>query len=342
MSDASTQFPREKRAAIFIVTAMVLALFWMLMRLDFGGTEHSVPERRSIAGKAAHRIALQLAPDALRRLGADSVAATLRDAGITWVVVPVPLWSASGRRAEFSTLEWEALAEDARLMTRAGLRVLLAPLYTEATGLRPRPAHNISGAFLSSYRDLVEECAALAARAEATGLLLDGVFGEQRVSASEWLDLIARVRGEYDGLLEMRIGKKATPALYTVHANGAHVDETAVMPKASSATPLHIVMDDRDIWTSSQVPWSGGELRAAPALRRAEQLLERAAGDSSVHGVTLTGAELLDILRAGDGRSRSLRSRIAALQTQWMTLDLHRPPTELRQDMRATPAESGE
>jgi hypothetical protein len=208
--------------------------------------------------------------------------------------------------------------------------------------LRPRPTHGISGAFLSSYRDLVEECASLAARAEATGLLLDGVFGEQRVSASEWLDLIARVREEYDGLLEMRIGKKATPALYAVHANGAHVEEEAAMPDSSHSAPVHLVMEDRDTWTASPVPWGDGELRAAPALRRAEALLQRAAGDSHVHGLTLTGAELLSILRAGDERGRSLRSRIAALNTRWMTLDFYRPPTELRQDTRVTPADSGE
>ena len=202
MPDASVQFPREKRAAISIITAMVLALFWMLMRLDFGGVQESVPERRSVGGKTAHRIALQLAPDALQRFGVDSVAATLRDTGIAWVVLPLPLWSASGRRAEFSTLSWEALAEDTRFLRRAGVRVLLAPMYIETTGLRPRPTHSISGAFFRSYRDLVEECASLAARAEATGLLLDGVFGEQRVSASEWLDLIARVREYYDGLLQ--------------------------------------------------------------------------------------------------------------------------------------------
>ncbi len=320
MRDEIQEQTKARRAALFILAAMTLALVYMVVQLDWWSSDSAPPPAVVRNTIAAYRIIVQPPAGDWLNTGNPAVAASrFKSAGALWVMLRVPLWTPTSRRAEYSIVEHAQLSGTISALRDAGARVILAPVYWNGSVLSPRPAPAMSKEFFLTYSGMATSMADFAEESGAEALLLDGVFGDPSISAAEWVTLISEIRSKYSGALEGRIGEGLTPRMYLTHLDGGYVAQAGTGSAASqqdeTGTPLYLLMDDADEYTTGAFPWQ-------PRLRKAvredgtfQAMLATTDEVQSLRGLVLTGAGIAMELMSNDDSSdhiaalRSLRQR---------------------------------
>lgn len=337
MRSQEQELQRGKRAALFIVAAMLLALMYLLGQLNFSGTGEGEsvppPPKETVA---AYRIALQL-PAAERDALPDARALTrdLGRYGVKWVLYRLPLWTPTARRAEYGMEDLARHAERITALRAAGLRVITAPVYWNGRALMARPDPAMSREFFLTYRNLVLDMAAFAKDCGTEALLLDGVFGDPAISAAEWLDLLAALRATYDGKVEIRIGPGFTPAIYARHCDGVYISaengglasDALSVPDAGRA-PIYLVADDADGYTSGILPWQPVLREESPSIERAKDMLQLAEAHPQCRGIVLSGSAVLSSL-LDTGPAGPLSIALRDLRQRMLSRDLERTQHQL-------------
>lgn len=222
---------RERRTVYFLLAVMVLALLWFAGTAGwFPGAEVERPRETpppSPAQQISQRRGLMLpimgTAALVARLDANA-AATLNDNGINWLMVGVPVWTPSPRRFEYNSFDLDHLTGIVATAHAAGMGVTLAPVYWDGNLVRAIPSVPVNATLFGRYRDMLLDLASVAEESGADALLLDGLFGNTAVSASEWVDLLGEVRGEFPGRIEGRFDNGHIPPVYIDQLDGACMD----------------------------------------------------------------------------------------------------------------------
>ncbi|MCZ7555246.1 MAG: hypothetical protein M5R41_02425 [Bacteroidia bacterium] len=338
MRNQEQELQRGRRAAVFIVAAMLLALVYMLGQLDFSGPvgDASTPPPPKEETVAAFRIAVQLPADDLYMLpDARVIARVLEHHGVKWVLYRIPLWTPTARRAEYGLEDLGRHAERISALRAAGVRVIAAPVYWNGSTLTSRPGSALSKEFFLTYRTLVTEMAVFANDCGAEALLLDGVFGDPSISAAEWLELLTALHTAYDGKVEIRIGSGCTPAIYMPHCDGAYISANngsmaadVLSAPDAGRTPIYCIADDADSYTSGILPWQPQLREETPSLDGAKEMLRLAEAHPRCRGIVLSGSAVVATL-LDTGSANPLSAALRDLRQRRLSQDLERVQQKL-------------
>jgi hypothetical protein len=332
MRDEQQEMQRGRRAALFILAAMTLALVYMMSELklfEYDPGPPPLPSRQG--GTQAWRIVVETpAGEWLGAVNADTLAARLRDAGCRWLLLRLPLWTAGTRRAEYSRIDRQQMAKHIQRLREADLRIILAPVYWNTAALTPRPEGVITREFFLGYGHLMRDAADFAEHCEADALLLDGVFGDATVSAGEWIDLLASLRLKYNGMIEGRFGEGYSPDSYRTLLDGGYyalADTSAITftEDGSPPFPVYMMMDDPDQYTASRLqPWRLRLDEIRDQEKSIAGLLVAARTSTRPGGIVLSGKAALDLLVSHDGRNSALINTLHSLRLRQLVNDLER------------------
>ena len=182
-------------------------------------------------------------------------------------------------------------------------------------------------------RDRLLDIAHLCATSGADSFLLDGMFGSEIVSASEWLELLTELRAIYPGSIEVRMGTNETPVLYLPHVDAAHVtSRTAVelLRTAAPETVLQLRLPTGDRYDAALEAWtpmlSESDTARAPVLRFLDAEITSPAAD----GFVITGAMVFDMLSEEKQAANPLGQRFRELRRAAMDRELGKGRPELR------------
>lgn len=274
MHESMKSPPRERRTAYFLVAVMVLALLWFAGQagwfsavLEEGPSAAAPPSpAQQISQRRGLILPLMELAAIGERLDAKSAAA-LKDNGINWLMVRVPVWTPSPRRFEYNGFDLDHLSGIVASAHAAGMGVTLAPVYWDGSAVHGTPPVPVNAPLFGLYRDMLLDLATVAAESGADALLLDGLFGNTAVSAAEWVDLLAELRAEYSGRIEGRFDKGHNPVIYIDQLDGACMelsggDSTGtgynILDALLVAYPdkgVTALMPDSDRYVSDGSPW---------------------------------------------------------------------------------------
>jgi len=270
----------------------------------------------------------------------DSLAhafARLRQIGINWVELRVPLWTATARRLEYSAFELDEITRIIDLAHSYQCGVTIAPMYWDGEFLSTAPRVDVSSGLYASYRDMLLDLTRATASAGADALLLDDLFGAAGVSATEWVTLLDELRSEFGGSLELRTDEQSTPSPYLRQLDAAHIPaDTALYYHIRESEPgvrLLLRSVDSDRYTSEMDRWnpvlrdfSADEHALFETITLAKKL-------DSLGGFVLSGEHVYSVSTSGavngSGFLRKLRELIE--------LQFNRELEENRQQLRAGP-----
>jgi len=328
MPETPQEILKQRRAAFFILAAMVLALIHFTMRIDWRGDTAVIPKAEYIeqGARKAHRLCLLLPVD--NTLDMHALAASFSDVGITWVMLRLPMWTPTNRRVEYSRMELHRMTDSIRVLRSLGFRIILAPVYWDGHRFSPIPTTPPSASMYRAYSDLVASLAMFAAESACDALLLDGMFGAPAVSVLQWLDLLALIREHYHGLIEVRMDTGLTPSMYLSHIDGAYFESDSLIQahvaqdfsNGVAPTPLYLMTPDPDHYNTGTAPWMP-KLHVRFPETNTMNLVRTAKAIPSVHGIVLAGtASIREIMEreTADGVRNSLRN----LRKEWLSLDL--------------------
>jgi hypothetical protein len=297
MHDDSHAEKRERRTAWFIAAVMLAATIYMVSQggllnglIDFDTEEAPVASFADRSGQYRRGVTLPLNFVENERVVRRRSYEQLRSNAINWVEIPFPIWRATSRQLEYSSFDLDAVADLVRELKRESFGVTLLPLHWDGDTLSPSPRGKTASSFLQTYRVLLLDLADLASTSGADALLLDGLFGDPTVSATEWLSLIGDLRGKYRGSMEIRLDEDATPLLYLKHFDGAHISPDSLRLLAlrdeSPDTPIYLRNALRDRYTAGILPWQPhftGQHHDPDAILHVLQIAER----NALNGYTL-------------------------------------------------------
>ncbi|MCB2206383.1 hypothetical protein KQI65_16685 [bacterium] len=256
---------RERRAAWFIAAAMLVAIVYIvsqggLLKDILGGSE-SVEQEMPPYHRGQFRRAVMLPLNFMEKEATERNRATaqMKEYGINWLEVPLPVWQATSRNLEYNSFDLRATTDMIHNLREQDFGITLVPLYWNGDTLSTAPQGELGAAFLQSYRVLLLDLAGHATTSGADAILLDALFGEPSVSATEWLALITDMRKLYAGSLEIRLDSAATPEMYLRHFDGAHIapDSLRLIAIREDAPdkPIYLRNPLRDRYASGLFPW---------------------------------------------------------------------------------------
>jgi hypothetical protein len=343
---------RERAATWFIAAVMIAALIWFLGQADWFAARDTEAIPATVASRAGDNITMRrglvlpvLRIAELRDRMDASTCMHLHEQGVNWIVIRLPMWIPSPRRLEYDNIDFRHVQDIIHTARAAGLAVSLAPVYWDGDSLHDRPPVRAGSGFLRQYRGMLLEIAAAAAAGKADALLLDGLFGNPGVSASDWLQLLADLRSVFPGLIEARIGEGYTPSIYLRQLDGAllpvfegarrmnqvSIDSllAANRHEAGENTKLLLTMRDPDGYAANGMPWNPQLSYQGDAVAEAEALLQLPyiLPDAS-DGFFLYGAAVFDQLTATPTVPYPLSKRLRELRRQAISEALQRRARE--------------
>ncbi|MBR9976708.1 MAG: hypothetical protein KFH87_01350 [Bacteroidetes bacterium] len=343
---------KERAATWFIAAVMVAALLWFAGQAGWFSPQEqeTIPAAVSLdTGKnisMRRGLALPVLPiEELRNRVNAAACVQLHANGVNWILIRLPLWIPSPRRLEYDGFDFIRVQDIVRQARAAGLGVSLSPVYWDGSTMHDQPPVKITSSFLQQYRDMLLDIAAIARECGADALLLDGLFGNPAVSATDWLQLLEDIRGVFSGALEARLGRGHTPMMYIrqldggilsapdrQNAPGAAVNDTlfaAYRNEAGSETKLFFAMRDVDTYAADGMPWIPVLSRPGNSLARAATMLYLPfiLPDTS-DGFFLSGSEVFEQLSDTEAEGSPLARRLRALRQMVISNALERRARE--------------